>query len=140
MANKYNAKLTPEVQDTICEALEKGHSIPAACGKAGITDTTYYNWHKRGKKAQTGKYRNFYFAVENARSKALGSVEEVIIDAIPTSTGDAKWWLSKHHPEIYGDRTYNETKVEADVKTDVTVNLLERVKEKRKELNDLRRD
>lgn len=137
MANKNNAKLTQEVQDTICKALEKGHSVAAACGKAGITERTYYNWYNRGLKAKSGKYHKFVNAVEKAKSKALESVEAVILDAIPTNTGDAKWWLTKHRPDIYGDRTFNETKVEADVKTDVTLNLLERVKEKRKELNDL---
>lgn len=140
MGNKYNAKLTQKVQDTICKALEKGHSVAAACGKAGITEPTYYNWYNRGLKAKSGKYPKFVFAVEKAKSKALESVETVILDAIPDNPGDAKWWLTKHRPDIYGDKTFNETKLEADVKTDVTVNLLERVKEKRKELNDIRSD
>ncbi len=140
MANKNNAKLTQEVQDTLCEALEKGHSIAAACGYADITEQTYYNWYKRGMKAQTGKYPNFVIAVEKAKSKALQSVEKVIINSIPHDTGDAKWWLTKHRPDIYGDKSYIESKLEADVKTEVTINLLERVKEKRKELNELRHD
>ena len=140
MANKNNSKLTPEVQDIICNELEAGHSVPAACAEAGITERTYYNWYNRGKEAKSGKYPNFYLAVENAKNNALSKVEQVIINAIPESPAEARWWLVKHRPDIYGDKTYNETKVEADVKTDVTVNLLERVKEKRKELNELKSD
>ena len=131
---KYNAKLTPEVSDKICEALEKGHSIKGACGYAGIHEVTYYRWYDRGQTAKSGKYKQFVCDVDYARAKATCKVEEVILDVIPESPQDAKWWLSKHNPETYVDR--QETTLEAQVETEVTVNLLERVKKKRRELND----
>ena len=76
--------------------------------------------------------------MDNARDNATLFVESVIIDSIPENPKDAKWWLTKRRPDIYGDKTFNETKLQADVKTDVTVNLLEKVKQKRNELNELR--
>ena len=131
---KYNSKLTPEVSDKICEALEKGHSIKGACGYANIHESTYHNWYNRGREKKSGKYKQFVCDVDQARAKATCDVEKVILDVIPQSPQDAKWWLSKHNPETYVDR--HETKLDAKVDAEVTVNLLEKVKTKRRELND----
>ena len=140
MANKYNAKLTDEVSARLCEAIIKGHSIEAACGYADISKPTFYNWYNRGETARSGKYRQFYCDIENAKDKASLFVESVIIDSIPDNPKDAKWWLTKRRPETYGDRQYNETKIDATVESEVTLNLLDRVKEKRQELNDITND
>ena len=134
---RYNSKLTSEVCSKICEALTKGHSIRGACGYAGIAERTYYEWYNRGQNAKSGKYKQFVCDVDNARQSATFDVEDVILDAIPSDVSTAKWWLVKHNPDLYGDRQYNETKIDATVESDVTVNLLDRVKEKRQELNDL---
>ena len=133
---KYNSKLTPEVCNKICEALAKGHSIKGACGYANISEVTYHNWYNRGQQVKSGKYKQFVCDVDNAKAKATCKVEDVVLDAIPTDVNTAKWWLVKHNPETYVDK--QETKVDAKVDTDVTVNRLELVKQKRKELNDLR--
>ena len=137
MANKYNRKLTPELSDKLCEALAKGYSIPAACSVVGIVVQTYYNWYNKGRDAKSGKFKQFFCDVNNAQDKATYSVETVIIDSIPDNPKDAKWWLTKRRPDTYGDRQYNETKIDAKVESDVTLNLLDRVKEKRLGLNDL---
>ena len=135
---KYNAKLTPEVSARLCKALQKGHSIEAACAYAGIVRQSFHNWYNKGKEAKSGKFKQFVCDVDNARDNATLFVESVIIDSIPENPKDAKWWLTKRRPDIYGDRTFTETKLEADVKSEVTVNLLEKVQQKRNELNELR--
>lgn len=135
---KYNAKLTPKVSAMICEALRKGHSIGAACAHAKISRRSYHNWYNKGLNAKSGKFKQFVCDVDTAIDEATLFVEEVIIDSIPDNPKDAKWWLTKRRPDIYGDRTFTETKVEADVKSEVTVSLFDRVKQKRRELNDLR--
>ena len=91
MAQKNNAKLTPEVSEKICEALEKGHSIKGACGYAGIHEVTYYRWYERGQEAKSGKYKQFVCDVDYARAKATCDVEKVILDVIPESPQDAKY-------------------------------------------------
>ena len=111
---KYNSKLTSKVCSKICEALTKGHSIRGACGYAGIAERTYYEWYNRGQNAKSGKYKQFVCDVDNARHKATYEVEDIVIDAIPTDVNTAKWWLVKHNPDTYGDRQYNETKIESD--------------------------
>ena len=120
---KYNAKLTKEVCAKLCEALQKGHSIKGACGYAGINPTTYYNWYNRGQTAKSGKYKQFVCDIDNAKSKATCDVEDVVLDAIPSDVQTAKWWLVKHNPDTYGDRQYNETKIDADVKTEILAKL-----------------
>lgn len=136
---RYNAKFTPELSKKFCEALEKGHSIEGACGAVGISFQTYRNWYTKGEKAKSGKYKQFICDVQTAQEKATNMVEKVILDNIPTNPQDAKWWLTKRRPDIYADKTYNETKLDANVQSEVTVNLLDKVKQKRKELNDLHR-
>lgn len=123
MANKNNEKLTPELQEKFCEAIEKGHSIDGACGYVGISEQTYYNWCNKGNKSKSGKHYNFCCAVDKAKRKATFKVEQPIIDAIPTDEKTAKWWLTKRRPETYGDRTYTEAKIEADVKTELLAKL-----------------
>ena len=140
MANKNNDKLTPELQEKFCEAIEKGHSIDGACGYVGISEQTYYNWCKKGQKSKSGKHHDFCCAVDKAKRKATYFVESVIVDNIPDNSKDAKWWLTKRIPDLYADRTYNETKLDAQVESKVTVNLLEKMKQKRNDLHDISSD
>ena len=123
MANKYNSKLSEELSDKLCEALAKGYSIPAACSVVGIVEKTYYNWYNRGLTAKSGKYKQFVCDVDNAQDKATHLMESIIIDSAVDNPKDAKWWLTKRRPETYGDRQYNETKIEADVKTELLTKL-----------------
>ena len=120
---KYNAKLTPELSARLCEALEKGHSIEAACAYAGIVRQTFHNWYNKGLNAKSGKFKQFVCDVDNAQDNATLRAEEPIIDAIPTDVKTAQWWLAKRRHGLYGDRTYNETKLEADVKTELLAKL-----------------
>ena len=123
MAKKYNAKLTPELSSRFCEAISKGHSIGAACAIVGISRQTYYNWYDKGKTAKSGKYRQFYCDVDNAEDKATHRAEKPIIDAIPHDAREAKWWLIKRRQDLYGERSFNETKVEAEITSDLLVKL-----------------
>lgn len=123
MAKRYNQKLTPELSARFCEAISKGYSIGAACAEVGIARKTYYNWYNRGKEAKSGKYRQFYCDVDNAEDKATHRAEKPIIDAIPHDAREAKWWLIKRRQDLYGERSFNETKVEAEITSDLLVKL-----------------
>ena len=123
MAKRYNQKLTPELSERFCEAISKGYSIGAACAEVGIARKTYYNWYNRGKEAKSGKYKQFYCDVDNAEDKATHRAEKPIIDAIPHDAREAKWWLIKRRQGLYGERSFNETKVEAEITSDLLVKL-----------------
>ena len=123
MANKYNAKLTPELSKKFCEILMNGHSINAACGKVGIVRKTFYNWYNKGKTAKSGKYKQFTCDVDNAQDIAVHRLESIVIESAADNPKDAKWLLTKKFPDMYGDRTYNETKIDANVKTELLAKL-----------------
>ena len=123
MANKYNAKLTPELSEKFCEILMKGHSINAACGEVGIVRKTFYNWYNKGKKAKSGKFKQFKCDVDNAQDIAAHKLESIVIESAADNPKDAKWLLTKKFPDLYGDRQFNETKIEADVTSELLLKL-----------------
>ena len=120
---RYNMKLTPELSAKFCEAIAKGHSLEGACGAVGITFQTYRNWYVKGEEAKRGKFKQFKCDVDAAKDKATHLVEGIVIESMVNNPNDAKWWLTKRRFNIYGDRTFNETKIDADVKTEVLAKL-----------------
>ena len=134
----YNRKLTDEVQETLIKSLENGLAIKAACGRASISEKTFYNWYNKGAEKKSGKYRDFHDAVDNAKNTAQSNFENIIASAANKGTWQAAaWWLERRRPEMYKLKEQHE--IEAKVDSEVTINRMELVKQKRKELNDLRR-
>lgn len=133
----YNRKLTDEVQETLIKSLENGLAIKSACGRASISEKTFYNWYNKGAEAKSGKYKNFHDAVDNAKNTAQSNFENIIASAANKGTWQAAaWWLERRRPEMYKLKESHE--IDAKVQSDVTVNLLDKVKQKRRELNELR--
>ena len=98
----YNRKLTDEVQETIVESLENGLSIAAACGRAGIAKSTFYDWYNEGAEKKSGKKRDFHDAVDNAKDVAQSNFENIIASAANKGTWQAAaWWLERRRPEMY---------------------------------------
>ena len=109
---RYNQKLTPELQEKFCEAIENGDSILGACGYVGIAEATYYNWIHKAEEAKTKtKYVKFKECVDKAKAKALHNFEQVIVSASIEHWQAAAWMLERRHPNLYGKRE----KIEADV-------------------------
>ena len=105
-------KLTPELQDKFCNAIENGDSILGACGYVGITERTYYNWIDRAENAKgRTKFVKFKEAVDKAKAKALHNYEQVITKASMEHWQAAAWMLERRHPDMYGKKD----KIEADV-------------------------
>ena len=44
--------LTPELREELCAHLAQGAHVKTACEAVGISETTYYDWQARGKKAR----------------------------------------------------------------------------------------
>lgn len=98
----YNRKLTDEVQETIVESLENGLSIAAACGRARIAKSTFYDWYNKGAEKKSGKYRDFHDAVDNAKDVAQSNFENIIASAAGKGTWQAAaWWLERRRPDMY---------------------------------------
>ena len=105
-------KLTPELQEAFCQAIENGDSILGACGYVGITERTYYNWMDRAENAKgRTKFVKFKECVDKAKAKALHNFEQVITNASMEHWQAAAWMLERRHPNLYGKKE----KIEADV-------------------------
>lgn len=129
-------KFNEDTYKCIVENHGKGLPIKDCADIAGIDRTTVYKWLDKGKVAKRGKYHDFYKAMQRARAKFKAHHLQKIANS-------ESWTASQYLLQCVDPGTYviaNKQKIEADVNTDVTVNLLDKVKQKRKELNDLRSD
>ena len=64
------SKLTPEVQERICQAIRAGNYYEAACAYAGIHYSTFRKWMQKGETAKSGKFREFFEAVTRVEYEA----------------------------------------------------------------------
>ena len=105
-------KLTPQLQEEFCKAIENGASILGACGHVGITEKTYYNWIHRAEESKTRtKFVKFKECVDTSKEKALFNFEQVIVAASMEHWQAAAWMLERRYPNMYGKTD----KIEADV-------------------------
>lgn len=135
-------KLTDKLCDEICNDIKAGVPIKHAAISHGITEVTFYNWYNQGKTAKSGAKKQFYDKVEEAKSVAITLRARRIYKAGETSWQADAWWLERVDPTNFGRKDHidinskSETKLNATVDAEVTVNLLDKVKQKRRELND----
>ena len=64
------SKLTPAVQDRICECLAGGCTRVDAATQGGINYMTLRRWERQGERQKSGKYRRFCEALKKAESDA----------------------------------------------------------------------
>lgn len=106
-------KLNPEIQQAICDALEKGSYIETAAAKAGISKTTLYDWLKKGARAkdENGEYEEGllpYVEFSNAIEKAMAAGEQNHVDNIARHAKEnwqaSAWMLERKFPERWGKK------------------------------------
>ena len=98
-------KLTPERSEEVCKYLRAGNYISTSCAAAGIGESTFYAWMKRGEEEKDGVYREFVESVSRARVEA--EVRNVAL-VQRAATGDwraAAWFLERSLPAKYGKST-----------------------------------
>jgi len=64
------SKLSTTRKKKLLRALRQGNFIEVACTYAGIGNSTFYRWLEKGKKSQTGEYREFWEEVQGALAEA----------------------------------------------------------------------
>ncbi len=105
-------KLTPALQQAICNSLASGTYIETAAAEHGINKQTLYDWFKRGN-ADEEPYRAFLDAVKrveaNAEQNALALINRAAED--PKHWMAAAWRLERKHPDRWGRRD----KVDMDI-------------------------
>lgn len=135
-----NLKLTDQLCDGICNDIKEGVPIKHACIAHGICEATFYNWFNKGRTAKSGKFKQFYEKIQEAKSVAITLRARRIYKAGEANWQADAWWLERVDPENFGRKDKYEHTVDAKVESKVTVNLLEKMKQKRNELDDLNRD
>lgn len=109
-------KLTPELQDGICNDIKKGVPIIHAAVANGISQSTFYEYYNKGKEAKSGKFHDFYVKVEEAKSEAIALRAKQIYKAGFETWQASAWWLERVCPEYFGKKDHIELKAESKVK------------------------
>lgn len=126
-------KLTPEIQETICNWLKLGYYQEDAAIMAGIAPSTYYDWLKKGTEEDSKQdeikalgdessplpaiiegsdielvyvFSEFSEAVARARAEAEGAHIKNIRRAADNGTWQASaWFLERSFPKKWGKRS-----------------------------------
>jgi transposase len=127
-------KLTPEIQETICNWLKLGYYQEDAAIMAGIAPSTYYDWLKKGAEEDSRQdeikalgdgssplpaiiegsdielvyvFSEFSEAVARARAEAEGAHIKNIRRAADNGTWQASaWFLERSFPKKWGKRSH----------------------------------
>lgn len=96
-------KLTPELQDKLCELLRVGIYADAACAIAGVAEPTFYEWLQRGESEPNSIYAKFAEAIKKATSEAEYAALRTLHEGENGWQAKA-WFLERRFPRKYGRR------------------------------------
>lgn len=118
---KGSIKMT-EISEPLIKLLKSGVPVIHACDAVGIASVTYYDWIKRGERATSGQYREFYLNVKKARAEAIARNVAIIQKAATHSWQAAAWWLERSCPAEFAKRDVeiNMTQNNVEINTDET--------------------
>lgn len=100
-------KLTPEVTEIVLQSVAVGCSDNAACQRAGIVQSTLYNWLSRGAAGEE-PFGEFARAYTRAKGDRIARLAGHVQDAAPNDWRAAKWLLSVLEPEQYSETRRHE--------------------------------
>jgi transposase len=96
------SKLTPDLAEKIANYISTGNYASVVCGLVGITETTYYSWLEKGRKAKSGKYLEFLESIKKAEAAREAKwIKD--IDGDPSWQSKA-WLLERRYPERWGKK------------------------------------
>jgi hypothetical protein len=97
--------LTPEVQDTLCQALRAGAHMEQAATYAGVHRSTAYRWVARGEADDTQqRFRDFAAAVREAEAGFEIASLELISRAGDDDWRARAWLIERRRPRRWGRR------------------------------------
>lgn len=113
-------KLNKNLEKQICNDIKAGVPITHAAVMNGIDASTFYAWYNKGKTAKSGKFRDFYLNVEEAKSVAIGLRVRRIYKAGEVDWKSDAWWLERVDPENFGRKDHH--KIESE-NTNINFNM-----------------
>lgn len=111
------AKFNEEICKELIIAHENGLPKNACAGIVGINRRTLYDWLKKGEKAKSGKYRDFYLRWLKAEARFQAYHLKKINDS-------KAWTASQYLLQVTDPETYvvaEKQEMEANVKNDTTL-------------------
>lgn len=122
-------KFNEKTRNAIIEYLKEGHYQKTAAALAGVHEATFYRWIERGKKAKTGKYREFCESVKKAEEYAKAYHLQQIIKSSQKGNWQASaWFLERKAPDEWGRRQRVEMEHSGKIEKKVDFDIHERVK------------
>ena len=118
------SKLTPEVQQRVCDAVRAGNYLEAAAAYAGITYATLRRWMERGEKAKQGVFCDFCAAVLKAQADAEVAVVAQWRQHMPESHQACRDYLGRRFPERWGRKDQTKTEITGPDGTVLVVKIL----------------
>lgn len=95
-------KLNNQLSKAICADIKAGAPMKHSAIAHGISERTFYDWYNKGKKAKSGRFKNFYDDVEEAKSQAILLRARRIYKAGNTTWQADAWWLERVAPKEFG--------------------------------------
>ncbi|MCG8455704.1 MAG: hypothetical protein MI919_05440 [Holophagales bacterium] len=96
------SSLTPEVHDKLVAAIRAGNYARVAADFAGISESTFYRWLRKGQAEESGDFHELWIAVKKAESesevRAVANVQRHMQD----DWRAAMAFLSRRYPDRWG--------------------------------------
>jgi len=97
-------KLTPELQQQICNLLAMGNYVAHVCEMVGISERTFYYWQERGEAGEE-PFSQFLQAVKKAQAQAVArAVAGIQRAGLDGSWQALAWFLERRYPDMWGRR------------------------------------
>lgn len=97
-------RCTPEMTKRVADAIRGGNYASVAAAYAGIGESTYYEWLKRGGEGES-PFAEFAEAIKEAEAQAEVRNVALIQQAAQGGTWQAAaWYLERKYPARYGRR------------------------------------
>lgn len=112
------SKFTEAVRQEINGYIRLGHFSEVACTLAGVSSSTFYRWMEKGRNAKSGRYREFWEAIQTSKAVAEAKYLEVVRDVANDQRHKdrlkaATWWLERRHAGRYAPTQIN--KIEGEI-------------------------
>jgi len=91
-------KLTPAVQETICNAIRMGNYLVTATRAAGVSIDSLQRWRRLGEEGRQ-PFADFLAAVEQAETECEQTLVKIMYDAAPQDYRAARDMLTRRFPE-----------------------------------------
>jgi hypothetical protein len=92
------------VQKVILDSIAAGVPRKFAAMRAGIDESTFHFWVRKGKRAKRGPHFQFFQSVKKAEADAIARNVAIVQKAAAKTWQAAAWWLERRHPDEFARR------------------------------------